>query len=373
MTSNPSNDGETSIYSRNGRRSRRPQGSYSLLILLLGAVFLFTGLGAGAPSSQALQSGVFALLPEPDEGMSDVLARSPLAFDTPDLIIIDSSSMIAATPPGTVGTQTMGSFGGGSYQEDPEGVPQPVRHDDTIASFAERHGIKEETVMWSNSLSRDADLSDVEELRVFYWRDAPIDGALHSIRSGESLSHVAEWYEADLQSIKDFNGLDSEDKIVSGDLLFIPEGKKPDSLPSLVEPSSPAPQGPSRSAARAPVSTPAPASRPGFVSPTGTLDISQGLHHYNAVDIRAPYGSPVYASSSGTIQRVGYHPIGGNYVRVLHSGGVVTYYGHLSGFAVSNGQSVSQGQVIGYIGLTGLTTGPHVHFEVRGAANPFAR
>lgn len=82
-------------------------------------------------------------------------------------------------------------------------------------------------------------------------------------------------------------------------------------------------------------------------------------------DIGAPGGTPILAADSGTIT-IG--PAGsgyGNYVMVNHGGGRVTLYAHMSAFAVSGGQSVSQGDVIGYVGTTGTSTGNHLHFEVR--------
>jgi len=87
-------------------------------------------------------------------------------------------------------------------------------------------------------------------------------------------------------------------------------------------------------------------------------------------------GEPVYAAAGGTIQRIGYHTMGGNYVRVLHPNGVVTYYGHLVRAAMSSGTKVFQGEIIGYTGHSGYTipagpAGCHLHFEVRGATNPF--
>ena len=82
------------------------------------------------------------------------------------------------------------------------------------------------------------------------------------------------------------------------------------------------------------------------------------------VDIAANYGAPVYASASGYVQQAGWNGGYGKYVRLSHDYGYGTAYGHLSGITVSGGDFVNKGDVIGYIGSTGYSTGPHLHFEV---------
>ena len=91
---------------------------------------------------------------------------------------------------------------------------------------------------------------------------------------------------------------------------------------------------------------------------------------HNGIDIYAPLGTPVIAADSGQVLKAEYHGGYGYAILVYHGGGVATYYAHLSGFAVSVGQYVQRGQVIGYVGNTGFTTGYHLHFEVRINGNP---
>ena len=83
-------------------------------------------------------------------------------------------------------------------------------------------------------------------------------------------------------------------------------------------------------------------------------------------DIAAPSGTPILAADSGLATVVPNNGNGyGNYIIINHGGGRTTLYAHMSAFAISNGQSVTQGQVIGYVGSTGNSTGPHLHFETR--------
>jgi murein DD-endopeptidase MepM/ murein hydrolase activator NlpD len=86
---------------------------------------------------------------------------------------------------------------------------------------------------------------------------------------------------------------------------------------------------------------------------------------HEGIDISAGSGSPVAAAASGTVISAGWMGGYGNLVIIDHGGGLATAYAHLSGFGVGYGQSVSQGQVVGYVGCTGHCYGPHLHFEVR--------
>ncbi len=89
-------------------------------------------------------------------------------------------------------------------------------------------------------------------------------------------------------------------------------------------------------------------------------------HFHSGVDIAAPLGAPVMAAADGLVVAVGHTNIGyGNYVVIAHGGGIATLYGHLLQTNVSLGDRVVRGQVIGLEGSTGLSTGPHVHFELR--------
>ncbi|HEX7656960.1 MAG TPA: M23 family metallopeptidase [Sphingomonas sp.] len=101
------------------------------------------------------------------------------------------------------------------------------------------------------------------------------------------------------------------------------------------------------------------------------------IHHrymgHKGVDLAAPSGTPVYASADGVVGKAEWFGGYGNYIQIEHGGEIETRYGHLSGYAVSAGEHVHKGELIGYVGATGDATGPHLHYEVRiagDAVNP---
>ena len=114
--------------------------------------------------------------------------------------------------------------------------------------------------------------------------------------------------------------------------------------------------------------------RQGLVAPVpGRQTSSYGMRRHpilgysrmhRGIDFKATYGTPIYAVTDGTVEYAGRHGGHGNFVRLMHGGGLQTGYAHMSRIAVSRGQRVRRGQVIGYVGSTGLSTGPHLHYEM---------
>ena len=115
--------------------------------------------------------------------------------------------------------------------------------------------------------------------------------------------------------------------------------------------------------------------RPGLARPVAAARLSSGFgmrfhpilgysRLHAGVDYAAPTGTPIYAVADGRVSYAGRHGGHGNYVKLSHVGGLGTGYAHMSRIAVSSGETVRRGQVIGYVGSTGLSTGPHLHYEV---------
>jgi murein DD-endopeptidase MepM/ murein hydrolase activator NlpD len=128
-----------------------------------------------------------------------------------------------------------------------------------------------------------------------------------------------------------------------------------------------------RAAQSAPGTTQAPSSA-GLIWPvqgpvTSPFGWRWGRMH-EGIDIGVPYGTPIHAAASGTIIYCGWEGGYGNLTVIDHGGNLATAYGHQSSIGVTCGQQVSQGQVIGYVGSTGHSTGPHLHFEVRINGSP---
>jgi murein DD-endopeptidase MepM/ murein hydrolase activator NlpD len=98
-----------------------------------------------------------------------------------------------------------------------------------------------------------------------------------------------------------------------------------------------------------------------------------GMKAHKGIDLAAPVGTPVYATADGTVERADWFSSYGLYVAIEHGSDLETRYAHMSRLAVAAGQHVRKGQIIGYVGTTGRSTGPHLHYEVRvggAAVNP---
>ncbi len=96
-----------------------------------------------------------------------------------------------------------------------------------------------------------------------------------------------------------------------------------------------------------------------------THPVLGGRRNHKGVDLAQPTGTPVYATADGIVSMAERYSSYGNYVQIEHGGELQTRYAHLSGYAVAEGEQVRKGQLIGYVGSTGRSTGPHLHYEVR--------
>lgn len=232
-----------------------------------------------------------------------------------------------------------------------------VKAGDNPGLIADSFGLSVFTVLWANNLKDGDYIRPGQELVIL-----PVNGVRHKVVKNETLLSIAKKYKADVGRIIEFNKIGDEGVINIGDFLIVPDGKMPVPTRAYV----------------ASIQTYAGQLRrldDYFIFPT-TGRITQGLHPHNAVDIANSSMPPIYAAAGGVVtiaDALGWNGGYGQYVRIRHPNGVETLYAHMAEIYVSQGQFVSQGQVIGKMGRTGRVTGIHLHWEVRGAANPLAR
>ncbi len=279
--------------------------------------------------------------------------------ESPNFLLVEKTGLRAATPPSLISPQVLGALVGEYEPQEPKKEIQEyiVENGDTLSFLAEKFGVSLNTILWANNLTKKSKIKPGDKLII-----PPVSGVIYHVKAGDTLSEIAKTYKGKVDEIIAFNNLANENDIYIGDILIIPNGIMP--LPAKSQP--------------APVSVPLVDSQ--FILPVSSpYIITQGLHWYNAVDFSHPgypCGKPVFAAAGGQVQKIAYDRMYGNYIRILHPNGVVTLYAHLSAITVNPGAKINVGDKIGYIGNTGYTigrTGCHLHFEVRGAKNPFAR
>lgn len=233
-----------------------------------------------------------------------------------------------------------------------------VREGDNLSQIASMFNVSVNTIIWANDIGRGSKITPGQTLIIL-----PISGLKYEVRKGDTVKSIAQKLNSDADEIIQFNDLPSNGQLAEGQTIIVPNGEIAPS-PSIRPGSKSSPvrgaNGPSYAGY--------------YLRPIAEGRKSQGLHGYNGVDLADSCGTPVMASASGDViisRENGWNGGYGNYVVISHSNGTQTLYSHLLSNIVSAGWHVVQGQVIGYIGSTGKSTGCHVHFEVRGAKNPF--
>ncbi|MDD5144616.1 MAG: LysM peptidoglycan-binding domain-containing protein [Candidatus Pacebacteria bacterium] len=294
------------------------------------------------------------------------LSAKKTLIESPGFLLVGNSSLKAVTSPSALSPQILGALVGDveSYDNEKSVREYAVESGDTLWSIADRFGISIDTILWANDLNKNTLLKEGQRLIIL-----PVSGVIHHVKSGDTISVVAQKYKGKTEDVIAYNNLSNEGDIYVGDILVIPGGK----MPKVTYPSSPN----------------VPLADSYFICPIGSpCRITQGLHFYNAVDFsHGKCGEVIYAAAAGTVQRVnmtnstyrlannGY----GSHMTILHPNGAVTYYGHIAAILVNTGDKVSQGQPIALMGGkpgtagAGKSTGCHLHFGVSGARNPFAR
>lgn len=267
-------------------------------------------------------------------------------------------------------------------------ITYEIQIGDSLFSIAEKFGLMPETILWGNRYTLGEDPHIIypgQTLNIL-----PMDGVLHMWSAGEGLNGVAEFYQVTPEEIINYapNALSMETigdfaapNIEPGKMLIIPGGKGvfTDWRTPRITRDNPATAkhvGPG-------------ACTGSFDGITGTLtfiwpsterylsgyDYSPATNHWG-IDIAGDMGNPIYAADNGVVVYAGWNDWGyGEMVVIDHGSGWQTLYAHLSVVNVVCGQEVYQGDTIGYMGSTGNSTGPHLHFEMRhdeyGRVNPW--
>jgi murein DD-endopeptidase MepM/ murein hydrolase activator NlpD len=364
------------------RRTRR-----DVLALILGTAALIVVERRSAYAQES--STLAATAPAPEEG-----STPPAAADAPSAPT-DGAAPVEAAPSPPIAPTTYA-----------------VQAGDTLYSIARKHGVSVDAVLWANNMSDANVLKAGQKLTI-----PPSTGKLHTVKDGDTLDSLAQSYSVSRTGIVAVNGLSEGAGLKAGQRLLIPVTVKPTTndpafTPAPLQAASaeepvPIPQGgpqdvPQEAGTGSPtppvISSVAPLLQvPGMMTATGAptvtvinrkvpqlqwpippnppkTGVSQKFHPgHTGIDIYAPQGTPIKAAGSGTIKMAEKYPDGfsgyGWIVIVDHGDGISTWYAHCGSFAVKEGDKVRTGDTLGTVGMTGRTTGPHLHFELRVSAS----
>ncbi|MFH1566040.1 MAG: M23 family metallopeptidase [bacterium] len=232
-----------------------------------------------------------------------------------------------------------------------------VLEGESLSNIGQKFGVTVESIRYANDLVSLDYLKIGQKLLI-----PPVSGVIHTVKSGDTLNSLAIKYAVSTQAIADFNYLDGPPFNLSiGQKMIIPGAK----IPALIVPQPTPTYGPD-AYGQIPYAQVGVKGTGQFVWPARYRAITQYFSWYHpAIDI-AKSPSPIYASDAGTVVRAGWWTNGyGFAVQIDHGNGYVTTYGHMSVIEVSVGEEVGRGEVLGQMGSTGRSTGPHVHFSVQ--------
>lgn len=363
ILSNSDQDAD-SIHLKSARRliirtSRRLLATKAAAVLFIVAVPL--ALGAGAFS-------LFSFIAEAERGDTEFAASATRNSQTVSLLraalnsdpnpskgggeitIVDDALLADVGPSGSLA----------DIEERPAVSDQIsvyiVREGDTLSQIGEMFNVSVNTIRWSNDIDRGEAIQPGQTLVIL-----PVSGVRHTVVKGDTLKSIAEEYKADLDEILSFNNLHADATLSVDDVVVVPDGEMGTPTPTYTR-------------SYVAESTSSSGTSGYFINPVPGSVRTQGAHGYNGIDLGARSGTQVISAAAGEVlisRSSGWNGGYGIYVVVKHDNGTQTLYAHLNQSIVYIGQYVVQGQVIGYVGATGRATGPHLHFEVRGAPNPF--
>lgn len=281
---------------------------------------------------------------------------------------LDGNALLSTEEPITSNTQ-------GEQKQQKKGTfAYTVRDGDTPSTIAAKFGVSTNTILWANGI-HDGDTIKTGDILVIL----PVTGVLHEVKDGDNLGAIAKKYNVKIEDIASENRLADVGNLRIGQKLIIPDGYVAPETSKRIVAQAPddstaddnADNGDNTDQAK-PDDTPAkPVIGGGFIWPTSSKRLSQyfGWHH-TGIDIPNRALPPVYAAKAGTVSFSGWLGGYGHLIIVDHGNSTKTYYAHLSQDYVKSGQIVKQGEVIGHIGSTGRSTGPHLHYEIRKNGRP---
>lgn len=249
-------------------------------------------------------------------------------------------------------------------------VEYEVKSGETVSQIAQKFNIDVDTIKWANDLTSVNDVKPGDKLKIL-----PVSGVAVTVKKGETIESIAKKYKASAQGILDFpfNDIPDDQSLQTDQTLIVPDGVPP----QIAAPAKPRVQpqyiasGPTSPSFSAP-------SGGSFIWPTVAVGISTYFAWWHpGLDLPNPAAPPIVAADGGTVTVAGWPDNYGygNRVIIDHGNGYQTLYAHMANVYVSAGQTVSKGQSLGQMGSTGRSTGTHVHFEIRFkgiAVNPLA-
>jgi LysM repeat protein len=331
----------------------RASAHLAILLLALGAIFLS---GLNLPQQEPLEA----------EGVASADFVSVAPANTSSTVPDKATSLAAHTP----ATDVNGRAGSTRFDSNATivRIAQPLTEipvrprrgvitytaqaGDTVQIIAEKFILQATTVLWSNP-----DLEDVPDMLRIGQEVIilPVDGVYHTVTEEDTLESIAEKYKVEVEAITNLSYNDLRPplfRIQEGIKLIVPGGTKPYVPRRVTSYTGPVPSN---------------AQGTGSFNWPVLGSLTQGYWWgHRAIDIGAPTGSAALAADGGYVSFVGWTDIGYGYLIILdHVNGYSTHYAHLSQMYVTLGQQVSRGQVIGAVGNTGNSTGPHLHLEIR--------
>lgn len=301
-------------------------------------------LGDNSQTIALLQANVSSFSILNDKDSADIILNNN---------IVSNNSLLPATGPmGVSGEKDSADY----YSFDQISV-YVARKGDSVSVIADMFGVSTNTIIWANDMEKNDKLAEGATLIIL-----PVSGIRHTVLKGQTLKSIAKKYNVDILDITSFNGIAPDSQLALGEELIIPDAEMVD---------LDAPNTKTNNKTKN-LKNNLKTLLGYFINPVpGYKRISQRAHGNNGVDLAAPTGTKIVASASGVVllARNGYNGGYGNMVIIKHPNGTQTLYAHQSKLATSTGDNVSQGEVIGFVGSTGRSTGPHLHYEVRGARN----